>query len=199
VWRPFNDFVTPSQPPKRQDSSSKAGTSTAQPPERRRSPRTPFTAGVVAVEPRSQTEIDAHTTDLSASGCYVDTMSPLPAQTEIDLRLTRNGKSFHTKARVMYCQSGVGMGLLFTEIAPQERPMIERWFAELRGESVPEPQPAASLEPSVVASPPKIPNPPRTDEQAAIEELVSLLMEKHVVTEDEGEAILRRLRLSAEL
>lgn len=197
MWKRFDDFITPKQPPKRRDSGAKAGTSTAQPPERRRSLRIPFTAGVVAVEPRSQTEIDAHTTDLSAYGCYVDTMSPLPAQTEIDLRLTRNGKSFHTRARVMYCQAGVGMGLLFTEIAPEERPMIERWFAELRGESAPEPQAAASDGPTI-ASAPKISDAPRTAEQAAIEELVSLLMQKHVVTEDEGEAILRRVRLSTE-
>ena len=198
MWKNFNDFVTPSQPPKRRDSGSKAGTSTAQPPERRRSPRAPFTAGVIAVEPRSQTEIAAHTTDLSSCGCYLDTMNPLPERTEIDLQLTKSGKSFRAKARVVHCQPGVGMGLLFTEIAPEERPMLERWLAELRGESVPEPQ-AANPEPWIDASPPKIPNPARTDEQAAIEELVSLLMRKHVVTEDEGEAILRRVRLSTEL
>ena len=199
MWRPFNDFLTPSQPPKRLDPESKARTSTAQPPERRRNPRIPFTAGVVAVEPRSQTEIAAHTTDLSSCGCYLDTMNPLPERTEIDLQLTKNGKSFRAKARVVHCQPGVGMGLLFTEIAPGERPMLERWLAELRGESVPELPAAASANPCVIASPPKIPDAPRTDEQAAIEELVSLLMEKHVVTEDEGEAILRRVRLSTEL
>lgn len=76
----------------------------AQPLERWRSLSAPFTAGVVAVEPRSQAELDAHTTNLSALGCYVDTMSPLPAQTEIQLQLTKNGKSFHRKARVIYCQ-----------------------------------------------------------------------------------------------
>lgn len=75
--------------------------------------------------------------------------------------------------------------------------MLERWFAELRGESVPEPQ-AASPGARSCASPPDIPGPPRTDERAAIEELVLLLIEKHVVTEDESETILRRVRLSTE-
>lgn len=126
-------------------------------------------------------------------------MNPLPERTEIHLQLTKNGKSFRAEARVVHCQSGVGMGLLFTEIAPAERPMLERWLAELRGETVSEAQAAANSEPCIIASPPKAPNPARTDEQAAIEELVSLLMQKHVVTEDEGEAILRRVRLSTEL
>ncbi|MGD1211808.1 MAG: PilZ domain-containing protein [Candidatus Acidiferrales bacterium] len=168
-------------------------------PERRRSARSPFTAGVTAVEPVSQTEIEAHTTDLSAGGCYVDTMNPLPVETNINLRLTKNGKSFHTKARVMYCKAGVGMGLLFTEIAPVQRPILERWFAELRGEAQPEPLPAES--PAVpghsnAASEPSV---ARSDEHYVVEDLVVLLVQKHVITEDEGEAILRRLRLNAEL
>jgi hypothetical protein len=37
-------------------------------------------------------------------------MNPFPTGTEMNLRLTKNGKSFHTKARVTYCESGVGMG-----------------------------------------------------------------------------------------
>lgn len=103
AWKPSDDSITPKRPPESRDSSSKAGASIAQPLERRHSLGAPFTAGVV--------ELDAHTTDLSASGSWVDTMSPLPAQTEIQWQLTNNGKSFHTKARVIYCQTGVRLRL----------------------------------------------------------------------------------------
>jgi len=176
-----------------------AGSTAGEVPERRRSPRRSFTAAVAAVEPISQTEIDAHTTDLSADGCYVDTMSPLPAETDINLRLTKNGKSFHTKARVMYCQTGVGMGLLFTEIAPAQRPVIERWFAELRGEAPPEPFSAENPAVAVHANPVPRLSASKSDQNYVIEDLVILLVQKHVITEDEGEAILRKLRLAAEV
>lgn len=155
--------------------------------ERRLCPRCPFTAAVTAVEPASQTEIDAHTTDLSLGGCYVDAMNPLPAGTEIHLRLTKNGKSFHAKTRIVYSTPSVGMGLLFTEMARSQRPVLERWFAELRGDSPPEPPvverngqgaQAAALE---------------GGERYAIEDLVILLTQRHVLTEDEGESILRRM------
>jgi len=146
----------------------------------------------------SQTQIDAHTTDLSAGGCYVDTMNPLPAQTEINLQLTKNGKSFHTKARVMYCQTGMGMGLLFTEIEPAQRPVIERWFAELRGEAPSEPLPAESPALPSHASSVSGSGVPKSDVHYVFEDLVVLLVQKHVITEDEGEAILRKLRLTAE-
>jgi hypothetical protein len=155
--------------------------------ERRSSPRGPFTAGVTAVEPASQTEIEAHTTDLSLGGCYIDTMNPFPTGTEMNLRLTKNGKSFHTKARVTYCQSGVGMGLLFTEIAPAQRPVLERWFSELRGESPPEPPIVENNDRPLHA------NVAEGSECYAVEDLVSLLTQKHVLTEDEAETILRRL------
>jgi PilZ domain len=154
--------------------------------ERRTSPRYPFTAGVTAVEPASQTEVEAHTADLSARGCYVDAMTPFPAGTELNLRLTKNGKSFHTKVRVIYGQAGVGMGLLFIEIAPAQRFVLKKWFSELRGESLPEPIDASDdRAPNASAS--------ESDERYVIEDLVVLLIQKHVLTEDEGETILRRL------
>jgi hypothetical protein len=193
--------VDSKQPEKDQEArKERAPDSTApQVPERRRSVRSSFTAAVAAVEPVSQTEIDSHTTDVSADGCYVDTMNPFPAQTDINLRLTKNGKSFHAKARVIYCQTGMGMGLLFTEIAPAQRPIIERWFAELRGEAEAEPLPAESPALPVHANPASEPSASKSDQNYVVEDLVVLLVQKHVITEDEGEALLRKLRLASEV
>lgn len=158
------------------------------PGDRRTDPRLSFTAGVTAVEPCSQTELESHTSDVSGDGCFVDTMSPLPAGTEIHLRLTKNGRSFHTKARVIYCQVGVGMGLLFTEFAPAQRSVLERWFAELRGELPPAPLFVEKNDR------PTCQTPPRIDERPIVEDLVLLLAQKHLLTEDESESILRRLK-----
>jgi hypothetical protein len=123
---------------------------------------------------------------LSRGGCFVDTMNPLPAGTEIHLRLTKNGRSFHSKARVIYCQVGVGMGLLFTEIAPAQRSVLERWFAELRGDLVADtPFDERADHPSSHRA--------RCGERLIIEDLVLLLARKDLLTEDESETILRRL------
>lgn len=89
--------------------------------EHRRYPRGNITVAVTAIEPQSQTELQSHTSDLSRGGCYLDTMSPLPAGTEIFLCLTMDGSSFHAKARVIHSQAGIGMGLSFTELAPEDR------------------------------------------------------------------------------
>lgn len=152
-------------------------------PDRRTTCRYPFTAGVRAIEPTSQMEIDAHTTDICAGGCYVDTMNPFPPATAVHLRLTRNGKSLHTKAQVVHCQAGVGMGLLFTDIAPAQLPILKRWLAELQGASPPEVSiTEGSDHPSVVQG----------EERYMIEDLIGVLTQKHVLTEDEAETILRR-------
>ena len=151
--------------------------------------RCPFTAGVTAVDPVSEADLRSHTTDLSLGGCYVDTMSPFPTESEMNLRLTKNGTSFHAKARVVYYQTGRGMGLLFTEVAPAQRLILERWLAELRDES-PHELSAAKMEEEDNSSSPTA---PKSGERYVIEELVVLLIQKHLLTEDEGETILRRL------
>lgn len=158
-------------------------------PERRCSPRCPFTAGANVLEPVSGAELHAHTSDLSRGGCYVDSMSAFPTGTEMHLRLTKDNTSFHTKARVIYGQAGVGMGFLFTEIAPAQRPILERWLAELRGES---PVAPAAIEIENRCSSSRAAA--KGCERYVIEDLVAMLVQKYLLTEDEGETILRRLR-----
>jgi hypothetical protein len=155
--------------------------------ERRSSPRSAFTAEAVTVEPKSGARIEAHTSDLSLGGCYVDTMNPFPAGTELQLRLTAEGKSFHAKARVAYCQIGVGMGLAFTTVEPEQLSTLEKWFAEIRGETQPEPDVLADEEQPLYRATAK------NEEHYILEELLVLMMRKGLLTEEEGEPILRRL------
>src|ERR1700680_682681 len=54
--------------------------------ERRREPRFPFVASVEAVEPKSSAKILGRTSDISAGGCYVDTISPFSAGTTVRIR-----------------------------------------------------------------------------------------------------------------
>jgi hypothetical protein len=156
------------------------------PVERRRTPRSAFTAAVVVVEPKSGTRIDAHTSDLSIGGCYVDTMSPFPQGTDVQLRLTTHEKSFNTKARVTYSLIGVGMGLGFTAVGPEQLSILEKWFAELRGELQPELLLSDEEQPLYRAT-------ANTEEHYVLEELLVLMMRKGLLTEEEGEPMLHRL------
>ena len=160
---------------------------TAPPGERRSRPRCPFTAAATVVEPRSGARLNAHTTDLSLGGCYVDTMSPFPAGTEMQVRLTKDGKSFNAKAKVAYSQIGVGMGVLFATAEPEQLLTLEKWFSELSGETQPVPNILADEEQPLYRATAK------NEEHYILEELLVLMMRKGLLTEDEGEPILHRL------
>jgi glyoxylate utilization-related uncharacterized protein len=114
-------------------------------------------------------------------------MNPFPAGTELQLRLTTEGKSFDAEAKVAYCQIGVGMGLLFTTAGPGQLSTIEKWFAELRGETQPEPQVLADEEQPLYRATAK------NEEHYILEELLVLMMRKGLLTEEEGEPMLHRL------
>jgi hypothetical protein len=136
--------------------------------------------------------METRTTDLSESGCYVDTMNPFPKGMEIKVRLMHNEASFHATARVAHRQPGVGMGLLFTYIDPVERPVLDRWLAELRGdvpalvpvsETVEPPRRTVSYRESVHAN----------GERAALQQLVHALVQKRLLNDDDAGKILRHL------
>jgi hypothetical protein len=69
-------------------------------PEHRRHTRFPLTAFVEALEPKSDVQISGRSSDVSLSGCYVDTLNPFPEGTVIRIRLTRENVSFEANAKV---------------------------------------------------------------------------------------------------
>lgn len=112
--------------------------------ERRQSPRYPFTASWEALELESQMSVHGRTADLSEGGCYVDTMSPLPAQTRIKVRITHDAQCFESFATVVYAATGIGMGLRFDKPDPQQVSILKKWLGELTGE----PTVLANMEPA---------------------------------------------------
>jgi hypothetical protein len=155
--------------------------------ERRREGRCALTAAITAVDPGSGAHIEARTTDITLGGCYVDAMSPFPAGSFLQIRLTKDGHSFDTRAHVTYCQPGVGMGLEFTPADPKQLGIVKTWLAEARGDSK---QSRYSLEEIVhECGETNL----KTEVHYAIEELLVVLMRKGILSEEEGEPILRRL------
>ena len=158
--------------------------------EQRRHTRYPLIALVEALEPKSNTQITGRTSDVSLSGCYVDTLNPFPEGTTIRIRLTREKVSFEANANVVFSQMGVGMGVAFTSAEKDQFQIYQNWINQLSG----------NLSPDVELPKEKL----RGDHNAdlnlnegryyVLNELVIALMRKGVLTEAEGKAMLNRLQ-----
>lgn len=155
--------------------------------ERRRNPRYSVSALAQAVHVQSDTQISGRISDIALGGCYVEVMSPFAVGSDVKITITKDDRSFAAKARVLYSSNGMGMGLEFTQIAPSQRTVLERWIAELSGVVAPEPETAKEeLENRSEAA--------SNDEQRyVLNELIITLIRKHVLSDAEGKALLKKL------
>lgn len=156
--------------------------------ERRRSIRYPFTATAYVTDIESGAQTTSRSTDLGRGGCFVDTINPFPVGTTVMLRLTMEQKSFEARAKVAYSMIGMGMGLAFTSIEPEQLWVLESWLGKLSGDIAPEREPAAG--PREESPPPRNANP---EHGYVLNELIITLMRKRMLTEEEGKALLKKL------
>ena len=157
------------------------------PEDRRACPRYSFTAAAEALDAQHRTRMNARTSDLSKGGCYVDTFSPFPLKTGVKLRITRERASFTADAQVVYSKIGMGMGLAFTSVAPQDMGVLENWIGELSG--------TAPLEMTTLGEQPAAPRNGTSAKEPGyvLNELIVALMRKGTLTEEEGKTMLLRL------
>jgi hypothetical protein len=99
--------------------------------QRRAAKRCPMVASAEVVDIESNTRLSARTSELAIGGCYVDALNPFPVGTVIHVRIVRDQGTFEAKGKVVYCDSTMGMGVAFTEIAPEQRLVLEDWLAEI--------------------------------------------------------------------
>jgi len=100
------------------------------------------------INPRFQISADAETTlpdgttltsqvfELSAGGCYIDTAKFIPTGTRLSLRISNAGNVCELPAKVIYTQPGFGigvygMGVVFEDMAEENRHAIETWVRKL--------------------------------------------------------------------
>ncbi len=98
--------------------------------ERRRTPRHPFVASAEVVEAESQSHLPTRVSELSLNGCYFDTMNPFPSGTSILVKIVRGLVFFQARAKVVYSQPNLGMGVEFQKIHPHFRQVLEGWLQE---------------------------------------------------------------------
>jgi hypothetical protein len=154
--------------------------------ERRKIPRYAVNADSEVEEPRVQAKINGRMTDLGLGGCYVDAMMTFPVDTVVHMRMMREDLKFEADARVIFSKPGLGMGLMFTELSTDHQRYLAEWVDELSGTE------------RIVAPPTK--STPLDDEEAGmrseqtvVQQLITLLMRKAVVTPAEYEELLRAI------
>lgn len=103
--------------------------------DRRRAPRFSVTTAVCVVDAESGVELQGRVTDLSLSGCYVDTMSPLPGGRPVRVKITHQGKTFEAQARVAYSQQVMGMGVAFVKAEPEQLKTLQEWLSALQAQT----------------------------------------------------------------
>lgn len=101
-------------------------------PKPHRSSRHTFVAGIYITDVATEKEIAAHTEDLSAFGCYVETMNPFPEGIRVRLRISRGGLHLAAQGKVAHSRKGVGMGIRFVSFEPGGLAILDAWLSELR-------------------------------------------------------------------
>lgn len=96
--------------------------------ERRRSPRFPFIASAEVLSESAGARLAARISDLSATGCYVDTINPLVGGTAVRLKILTETQVFEAPATVVYSHSHLGMGLIFGEVLGNSRNVLQNWL-----------------------------------------------------------------------
>jgi hypothetical protein len=108
-----------------------SGGSSTPPDNKRAVRRIQLVASVEVTERGSQTELSARTSEIGLGGCYVDTLSPFPDGTLVHVRIIRDGGAFACEAKVVYVHACFGMGIAFTNIALDQRRLLQNWIADL--------------------------------------------------------------------
>jgi hypothetical protein len=158
------------------------------PGERRRSSRFPFLADFEGFEPKSNIRIDGRVSDIGSGGCYVEMINPLPEGTLLRIHIRKEKECFTAKAKVASSQMHMGMGLVFVSAAQDDVILFQKWLGELSGVVPTRRAPPVSATPggSVARA--------TVDAGEVLGELFVLLTRKGVLTEEEGDSLLRKLR-----
>ncbi len=165
---------------KKSESRDKA-TSTSE-ADRRNNDRHAFTASAEVVELSSGAKFSTRTTDLGPGGCFVDTMVPFPVGANVRVNVRKGKTQFESGGVVVYSQAGLGMGIAFDNMEPQQRQALDTWLTELTGDRQTHSQ-VSAYSPNRTAA-------PRAGDRAALVRLIQLMITKGILTEAEGSSVM---------
>lgn len=96
--------------------------------ERRRGPRYLFLADTEVTDMPSGPNRPASTSELSISGCFIDTRNPAPAGTELRIRIFKSNTAFTAFGCVISVIPNTGMSVAFTSMEPNQLSVLEKWL-----------------------------------------------------------------------
>lgn len=99
--------------------------------ERRHSLRYPGADPVFVAQEGSRFPITGSLVDISRSGCYVETVTPLELQTNVKLIISAMGHEFRARGIVRLCHTSMGIGVEFTEMSQEDRAQLEQFISRL--------------------------------------------------------------------
>lgn len=99
--------------------------------EKRTVPRFVLFADVEVLDIATEARMSGRVSEISRKGCFVDLLNPLPKDTRVRLKVSRDLGSFSTKGRIIYTMEGMGMGVAFEDIAPDQLKILDAWLLEL--------------------------------------------------------------------
>lgn len=99
-------------------------------------PRFSFVAEAeVVMGAGDEMRVVARISELSSRGCYVDTVNPFPEGTELRLRIRYGCSTCELAGKIIYTHTGYGMGVVFGELAAEQRATLDAWLGELARKS----------------------------------------------------------------
>ena len=101
--------------------------------DKRNSNRVAFIASVEVTDVATGARLSARTSDLSRTGCYIDTLNPVPSKTVVRVRLTHHGEELELPGRIVYVSPRLGMGIRFDEdLTPAQLNVLDRWVSAVK-------------------------------------------------------------------
>jgi len=111
-----------------------------QPANRRGAPRFTVVMDAEATDLLTRTTVKLRCSDISGSGCYLDTLNPMEAGTPLWVRLVHGQRIFESQGKVAYMVARLGMGVAFAQPIPDDQmAVLSGWLAEAGASSDPQP------------------------------------------------------------
>jgi hypothetical protein len=159
--------------------------------ERRFAVRHPVSAAAKVVESVSGANLQARCSDLSVAGCYIDTLNPFPAGSTVHLHLSNEQRTVETDAQVITNHMGMGMGLVFEGLEPEQTLGIVDWLSNKNATPlIVVGHPPAPESPSEQAKSAKPSNDSSSSDRALIIKLLRLLESSGKLTPSEISTLL---------
>ncbi|MGB9243091.1 MAG: PilZ domain-containing protein [Candidatus Acidiferrales bacterium] len=166
--------------------------------ERRRFPRVACRIEATVLDELSAMNLRVKVTDISFGGCYAEMLAPLPVKSSVELTLDTSQGAIRARGTVVAAQSGMGMGIAFTAISPEDFEKL-REIAPMAGHhrepehSNPRLAAAVATLPSNGTRASKRSSQVAPSTQEVLESILRILLRKGIVSEDEMAEELEKL------